>query len=130
MIVLDTHAWLWWISEPQRLGSAAREEIDRSEQVGVATISVWEVTMLVAKGRVSLDRPLERWLAQALANPRVIALNLTVNIAVRAGLLDGDGFPGDPADRFIYASARAWDARLATQDRALRAFDPLLSVWD
>jgi len=76
------------------------------------------------------DRPLERWVAQALGNPRVAALNLTVNVAVRAGLLDNDGFPGDYSDRFIYASARAWDARLATKDPALRAFDPLLSVWD
>jgi len=56
--------------------------------------------------------------AQALGNPRVAALNLTVNVAVRAGLLDNDGFQGDYSDRFIYASARAWDARLATKDPA------------
>ncbi|MGH2866588.1 MAG: hypothetical protein ACRDNK_03335 [Solirubrobacteraceae bacterium] len=43
--------------------------------MGVTTISVWEVTMLVAQGRIALDRPLERWVVQALANPRVVALN-------------------------------------------------------
>jgi PIN domain nuclease of toxin-antitoxin system len=130
MIVLDTHAWLWWTSHPDKLGPAAREEIDRSDQVGVATISAWEVAMLTARGKIELDRSVERWVAQALANPRVVALNLTAPTAVRAGLLDREQFPGDPADRIIYASALAWNARLATRDEALRGFDPRGTVWD
>ncbi len=130
MIVLDTHVWLWWASEPSKLGARAREEIDRADRVGVATISAWEVAMLVHKGKIALDRPVERWVPHALASPRVLALNLTASTAVGAGLLDRERFPGDPADRIIYASARAWDARLATRDAALRAFDPRGTVWD
>ncbi len=130
MIVLDTHAWLWWVSDPSRLGPLVRGEIDRDAEIGVATISAWEVAMLAEQGRIVLDRPIERWVLQALGNPRVVALNLTAVIAVRAGLLERDQFPGDPADRIIYASARSWSARLATKDAALRAFDPRLTVWD
>lgn len=128
--MLDTHAWLWWVSDPDRLGASARQQIDREDEIGVATISAWEVAMLVQRGRIALDRPLEQWIAHAIANPRVVTLNLTVSTAMRAGLLHREEFHGDPADRIIYESARAWNARLATKDRALRAFDPRITVWD
>lgn len=130
MIVLDTHAWLWWMSEPSRLGVAAREEIDRADEIGVATISAWEVAMLEQRGRISLDRPIERWVRQALANPRVSPLHLTPQTAMRAGMLDRECFPGDPADRIIYETARGRGTRLATRDAALQSFDPRLTVWD
>jgi len=130
LIVLDTHAWLWWVSAPAKLGQSAREEIDSAERVGIATISAWEIAMLVQKGRITLDRPVEPWINHALANPRVVALALSASIAMRAGLLDRQRFPGDPADRIVYASARAWDARLATRDQALRTFDSRGTVWD
>lgn len=128
--MLDTHAWLWWVAAPDRLGPAARVHIDRAEQIGVATISAWEISMLVQRGRITLDRPVQAWVGQALGNPRVVSLNLTASVAVGAGELAHDRLPGDPADRIIYASARAWNARLATRDAALRAFDPRLTVWD
>lgn len=128
--MLDTHAWLWWSSEPAKLGVSAREEIDRADRIGIATISMWEIAMLLERGRISLDRPVERWVAHALGHPRVVALDLTPSIALRAGLLDRERFPGDPADRVIYASARAWGARLATKDGAIRAFDPRLTAWE
>jgi PIN domain nuclease of toxin-antitoxin system len=101
VIVLDTHAWLWW-----------------------------ELAMLAQHGQLQLDRGVERWVGQAMANPRVVALDLIVGVAVQAGLLDGARFPGDPADRIIYASAKAWSAPLATRDAALRAYDPRGTVWD
>jgi PIN domain nuclease of toxin-antitoxin system len=47
---------------------------------------------------------------------------------VRAGSLD-EAFPGDPADRVIYASAVELGARLLTADRAIRGFDPARTVW-
>lgn len=129
MIVLDTHAWLWWLSEPERLGPAAREAIDGAERVGVSTISCWEVAALVARGRIALDRDPYQWIAQALAHPRSRTLTLTSDIAVKAGMLDQDDFPGDPADRIVYSTARAEDARLVTKDRRLRGFDPARTVW-
>jgi PIN domain nuclease of toxin-antitoxin system len=130
VIVLDTHAWLWWMSEPAKLGARAREEVDRTDQVGIATISAWEVATLVLRDRIELDRPLERWIAHAMSNPRAVALNLTLNVALQAGLLEQARFPGDPADRIVYASARSWSARLATRDERMRAFDPHGTIWD
>lgn len=56
MIVLDTHAWLWWISKPSELSRTARQRINAETQLGVCAISCLEIATLVAKGRISLDR--------------------------------------------------------------------------
>jgi PIN domain nuclease of toxin-antitoxin system len=129
VIVLDTHAWLWWVAEPERLSRGAREAIDRSERLGVATISCWEITMLVEAGRIELDRTVGAWIEQALADARTQSLPLTSAVAVRAALLGREQFVGDPADRIIYATARDAGASLVTRDAALRAFDPRGTVW-
>jgi PIN domain nuclease of toxin-antitoxin system len=129
MIVLDTHAWLWWVAEPGRLSHAARQAIDRADAIGVSTLSAWEVTMLVQRGRISLDRDVATWVRQALAPAPVVKLAPTAEIAVEAGLLDAAEFPGDPADRIIYATAKAAGASLVTRDEALRRFDARATVW-
>jgi PIN domain nuclease of toxin-antitoxin system len=129
VIVLDTHAWLWWLAEPSRLSRAARQAIDEAETIGVAAISAWEVAMLARRRRISLDREIGTWVRQALAPARITPHALTADIAVMAGLLEGDDFPGDPADRFIYATARAHRAPLVTRDEAIRRFDARNTVW-
>jgi PIN domain nuclease of toxin-antitoxin system len=129
VILLDTHVWLWWVAEPQRLSAKAREAIDRAEHLGVATISCWEVAMLAEAGRIELDRAIETWIEQALADPRTSSLALTSAVAVRAALLGREKFGGDPADRIIYATARDAGASIVTRDRALRAFDPRGTIW-
>jgi PIN domain nuclease of toxin-antitoxin system len=129
VIVLDTHAWLWWTAAPEKLSPPAREAIDRSDGFGVATISCWEVAMLAEAGRIELDREVELWVGQATAEPRCLALPLTAPIAVQAAQLGREGFPGDPADRIIYATARAAGVGLVTRDRDLQAFDPRATIW-
>jgi PIN domain nuclease of toxin-antitoxin system len=129
VILLDTHAWLWWLAEPTRLSRAARRAIDEAETIGVSAISAWELTMLVRRRRISLDRDVGAWVRQALAHARVTQHPLTADIAVAAGLLDGSAFPGDPADRFIYATAQALRVRLVTRDEAIRGFAAHATVW-
>lgn len=129
MIVLDTHVWLWWLAEPSRLSHAARRAIDEAETIGVCAISAWEVATLVRRRRISLDRDVAAWVRQALASTRVTSHLLTPEVAVAAGLLDGENFPGDPADRFIYATARAHRAPLVTRDERIRGFDAHNTVW-
>lgn len=129
MIVLDTHAWLWWLADPTRLSPAARAAIDEADAIGVSSISCWELTMLVARGRISLDRDVAVWVRQALGHARVRQQALTPEMAVAAGQLDARGFPGDPADRFIYATAEAARARLVTRDDAIRRFDARTTIW-
>jgi PIN domain nuclease of toxin-antitoxin system len=129
VIVLDTHAWLWWLSAPERLSDAASEAIDQAANIGVSTLSAWEIAMLATRGRITLDRDISTWVGQGLADARVEPLAPGAQVAVAAGLLDAASFPGDPVDRLIYATARSIGATLITRDRAMRGFDPQGTLW-
>jgi PIN domain nuclease of toxin-antitoxin system len=129
VIVLDTHAWLWWLDDPARLSATARQAIDGATTIGICTLSALELAMLAVRGRISLDRDVSVWVRQALAFPRVETLAPSADIAVAAALLHRDDFPGDPVDRIIYATARAARAKLVTRDRAIRAFDRQIAIW-
>ena len=85
--------------------------------------------MLVLRSRISLDRDVDVWVRQALAQPNVETLPLTAEVAVAAASLEREGLGGDPADRIIYATARAEDAPLVTRDERLRRLDPARTVW-
>ena len=130
MIVLDTHAWLWWVAAPERLSKRARAAIDDATEIGVSAISAWEVAMLEQRGRVKLDRPAPLWVRAALStDPRVVELAVDATVAVAAATLASEGMHGDPADRFIYATTRGRGARLVTRDAELRAHDRARTVW-
>lgn len=128
MIVLDTHAWLWWRTADEKLSEHARLEIARAERLGVCTISCYEVARATARGRIALDRDSRAWIRLALADERIEPIELTSGIAAEAGAL-GPEFPGDPVDRIIYATTIEHGARLVTGDRALRRLDPARTVW-
>jgi len=120
VILLDTHAILWWQAGGRRLSAAARRAIDSADVVLVSPVSCWEVALLVTKGRVLLDRDPSVWVQDFLDTDRVAVADLTVTAAVAAARLTSDGFPGDPADRFLYATARERDVPLVTKDERLR----------
>lgn len=128
MIVLDTHAWIWWRSDPRRLSANARQVIADADRLGLSSVSVWELGTLVRRGRISLDREVRHWVRQAVADPRVDVLPPDADVALAAALLD-DAFPGDPADRVIYATARHLDAPLLSRDERIARFDPARLVW-
>ncbi|MGH9188938.1 MAG: type II toxin-antitoxin system VapC family toxin [Acidimicrobiales bacterium] len=121
-VLLDTHALLWWQAGGQRLSTRAASAIARAEMVLVSPISCWEVAELVRKGRVALDRDLHLWVRDLLAQEGVAVAELAPQAAVAAGLLAGSGFSGDPADRILYATARALAVPLVTKDKAIRDF--------
>lgn len=128
VIVLDTHAWVWWAARSPRLSRRARAAIDGEREVGIAAISCWEVAMLVAKGRLELDRDVLTWIRQSLMLPSVTVIELTPEIAVAAADL-GRGFPGDPADRLITATAVRNAASLVTADRRIRSSRRVPTIW-
>jgi PIN domain nuclease of toxin-antitoxin system len=130
VIVLDTHVWLWWISAPDHLSATAVQAIAEADRIVISTLSCWEVAMLSERNRITLDRPIGQWVRAALrADERTTAIGPDEHVAVAAALLSSDGFHGDPADRFIYATTTALDATLITRDEAIRRFDPLRAVW-
>jgi PIN domain nuclease of toxin-antitoxin system len=129
VIVLDTHALVWLAADPERLGDGAREAIAAEADRAISTISAQEIAYLVMRGRLELDRPVRVWIADVLRAHEVQAIAPTLSIAVHAGSLDATQFPGDPADRLIYATAVEHGSRIASADRLLRSLDPDRVVW-
>jgi len=128
LILLDTHAWVWWAAEPGKLSTRARKAIETSDEIGVSAISPWEVATLVARGRLALDRDVLIWVRQALALPKLILVPLSPEITVDSTSF-GPGFPGDPADRILGATALRLRIPLVTRDRRLRAEKALQTIW-
>lgn len=126
MIVLDTHALLWWVALPEQLSKAASAAMEQADAVGVPAIVFWELSLLARRQRISLDRPIADWAEMVLSVPRVIPLPLTPSIAIRADRLD---MHADPADRFIVATAIEHGTKIATKDKALRRLRSIETVW-
>jgi len=125
VLILDTHVWLWVVqgNRQQLAASAIREIGDASRRgaVRVSAISVWEVAMLEAKGRISLSRSVDDWVGEALRAPGVRLLELSPEIAVASTRLPGT-VRGDPAERILVASARVSGGRLVTRDSGILAY--------
>lgn len=119
--MLDTHALLWWQAGGERLSSRAAREIAKAEVVLLSPISFWEITMLIDKGRVSLDRDPYIWLEELTLDEQVEITPLLARTALAAGLLPND-FPGDPADRMLYATARDLLVPLVSKDNGLQSY--------
>lgn len=124
-VLVDTHALLWWQAQPdqtrpERISIPAWERITAASCVLVSPISCWEVGMLVGKKRIRLDRPTAAWIRDVLAADSIGVAELTPRIAAAAAELAD--FHGDPADRFLYATARLLDVPLLSQDRLLHSY--------
>ena len=128
MILLDSHAFLWWVNGGPELGRRARGEIAAAKRLGVCSISCFEIATAAARNRIELDRPVETWLQDALGLPRVELIPLTPEIAVKAASLGG-GFPGDPGDRIIVATALLLPATLVTKDKRIVAAGVVQTIW-
>ena len=129
MILLDTHAWLWLRSSPEKLSSQGRS-FTLGEPLAVSAISCWEVATLSRLGRIKLDSSVDAWIGRALSGqPEISVVPVSRDIATNAGGLD-EPFPGDPADRIIFTTAVVLKCSLLTKDRRLRDYSPAVAVWD
>ncbi len=128
MILLDTHAWIWWNSESSFLSEKAKKTITDSLQIGICSISIWEVSMLVAKGRIGFKQDLNDWINLGLQLPKVKLLYMEPNIAIKANNLPGE-LHGDPADRIIAATTIIHGSKLITKDKQLLNYPYLETIW-
>jgi PIN domain nuclease of toxin-antitoxin system len=119
-VLLDTHALLWWQADVDRLSPKVVRAIESALRILVSPISIWELTMLIEKGRISLDRPTNVWVVDFLATERVEVAELMPPVAIGAGELSG--FHGDPADRIIVATAKSLRVPLLSKDDKIHTY--------
>jgi len=131
MIVLDTHVWIWWVSDPGLVSGAARKLIERSiknESVHISCISTWEVAMLADRGRLQLTMPVENWVEKSEALSFFNFVPVTNSIALKSVCLPPP-FHSDPADRIIVATTIALGATLVTKDQKLLGYASVKTAW-
>jgi PIN domain nuclease of toxin-antitoxin system len=119
VILLDTHAILWMANEDPALGRDSRLKVQVAREQGqlaISSISFWEIALLSEKRRLKLLESPEA-LRLELLNTGIIEIPLTGEITILAAQLKN--LHGDPADRFIVATAIAQEATLLTADKAL-----------
>lgn len=121
-LLLDTHIWLWYAEgDTERLTASAVKKLDQARQtegLWISPISVWEIGVQHAKGRIQLSVPLRDWVRDALAPVGITLLPLDAESAAESTLLPGEPH-GDPADRLLIAAARAKGFVLATRDETI-----------
>ncbi|MGE3488443.1 MAG: type II toxin-antitoxin system VapC family toxin [Vicinamibacterales bacterium] len=130
-IVLDTHAWIWWVTGDRRLSRRARAAIQKPlsrGEVWLSMISIWEMAKKVEKGQLALDRPLDDWFGAALSAEGLHVAEMTRSILVDSCRLP-QPFHGDPADQVIAATARSLSAAVVTKDARLRDYPHLRTIW-
>ena len=130
MIVLDTHALVWWVSGGP-LSEVAAEEIERgaaAHELVASSISAWEIAMLVDKDRLELTLDLPDWLRRVEAIPALRFVPVDNSLALASVRLP-QGLHADPADRLIVATARSLEAPIVTRDDRLHRYRQVETIW-
>lgn len=121
-LLLDTHIWIWSHVDPDKLGARVQRALqDGKNELWLSSISIWELALLVERGRLQLEGSpsVSDWVERALSDAPLNDAPLTREVALetRAVRLEHD----DPADRFLAATARVFDLTLVTADERVLA---------
>lgn len=121
--LLDTHVLLWWFEDAKRLSGPQRRILKKAGDttaLGVSDATLWEIALLVERGRVRLALPVDEWLARATAAPLVERCGMSPAIA-REMISLSTTRDWDPADRILVATARVLGVPLVTADTRITA---------
>lgn len=131
MILIDTHVLVWWISEPEKLSEKANKALEQEKKSGiilVSSITVWEIYLLIKKGRLQLTMDTDSWLENIENLPFIQFIPVDNVIAAKSVTLPGE-FHSDPADRIIVATARERGISLITSDERIKKYTFLKTMW-
>jgi PIN domain nuclease of toxin-antitoxin system len=129
VILLDTHALLWWTLDPERLSPTALAVCEQMERDGgfASSISLWEIGVKVRNGRLELGLPFDEF-ARRLARTDALEL-LPVDAAIWVRTVGLDWAHRDPADRVIVATALTKDLPILSKDEAIRSYGGVSCIW-
>lgn len=122
-LLLDTHVFLWCVTDDRQLGKAARATIAGANEIYVSSASIWEATIKKSLGKLDVD--LEA-LVRAIAGSGFIELPITARHAAAVARLPE--VHRDPFDRILVAQAMTEPLRLLTGDTLLKRYSDLVDI--
>lgn len=125
-LLLDTHIWLWMLTQPERLGRLREVIVDPATTLLLSAASTWELAIKVGLGRIDLPRPLDRFVADRIRSTRVTPLPVSHTHA--AAVAELPDHHRDPFDRLLVAQARVEQVPVASADAALAAYE-VDTIW-
>ncbi len=131
MIVLDTHVWIWWLSNKEKLSKYAMRSIEQAvaeSSLVLSSISTWEIAMLVEKKRLELSINVRDWIRKTEGLSFVQFVPMDNTILLRSVELPGE-FHADPADRMIVATALTMGLPVVTKDRKIQSYRHVETIW-
>lgn len=115
-LLLDTHALLWTLTQPEQLSPDARRAIETSEWIFTSVVSLQEIVIKAALGKLRVVRPVEHWLSSALVESGISILSITAEHAFALARLPLYRDHRDPFDRQLIAQAQVEALTLVTRD--------------
>jgi PIN domain nuclease of toxin-antitoxin system len=131
VILLDTHVLTWLVADEDRLSRPAKSAIRKargSDGLAIADITIWELAFLFARGIIRTHGTVENSVQHLVTRFGVNVKPITAEIAVLATQFP-EGYPKDPVDRLIGATARAEGLELVTRDERIRSSPLLKTIW-
>ena len=129
MLLLDTHVVLWVAQVPDMLSKQAYDALRKMHETDALAISdkrLWELAMMVSREHVKVKGPMRDFLEEVEKHFRV--LPITASIAERS-MQFSPGYPKDPSDRIIGATALVHSLQLVTANKKIRQSGEVPCIW-
>jgi PIN domain nuclease of toxin-antitoxin system len=121
-LLLDTHCWLWWFTQPERLNEDTIAQIlDETNELWFSVASIWEMGIKIALGKLPLPEQLDRYVASRMVQLGTRSLEITASHALKASALPLHH--RDPFDRMLIAQAQLQEMTLVSADGVFRQYE-------
>jgi PIN domain nuclease of toxin-antitoxin system len=126
-ILLDTHCWLWWFSQPERLSSEAIAQItDETNELWLSVASIWEIGIKVSIGKLPLPEPIDSYISSRIEEMGARECEITAHHALQAAKLPL--YHRDPFDRMLIAQAKIENMTIITADAIFKQYEVSI-IW-
>ena len=120
-LLLDTHAFLWWIDDAPELTPAARRAIgDVNNECYLSLASCWELAIKASLGKLRLTSPVERFVSEQITANGFTLLNIELRHTAKVEKLPFHH--RDPFDRLLIAQALAEKLTIVSADKIFRDY--------
>jgi PIN domain nuclease of toxin-antitoxin system len=126
-VLLDTHAFLWWITDSPKLSARAREVIqDSNNELFFSAASGWEIAIKAQLGRLQLPDNLEQFILEQLSLNAILVLPIQLRHALRVYTLPQ--YHRDPFDRILVAQSQIENLPILTTDTQITPY-AVETIW-